>query len=88
MKRTIAVFLMVLMLLTSLSTVSLAEDAKRDNVVIRVESPWSTFNPLDASLYVEFYELNQMYETLVWVNDDGEIVPVLAEGWTVNDAGN
>lgn len=29
MKRTIAVFLMVLMLLTSLSTVSLAEDAKR-----------------------------------------------------------
>lgn len=51
MKRTIAVFLMVLMLLTSLSTVSLAEDAKRDDVVIRVESPWSTFNPLDSSLY-------------------------------------
>lgn len=50
MKRTIAVFLMVLMLLTSLSTVSLAEDAKRDDVVIRVESPWSTFNPLDSSL--------------------------------------
>ena len=88
MKRTIAVILMVMMLLTGISTASLAESAKRDDVIIRVESPWSTFNPLDSSLYVEFYELNQMYETLVWVDDSGEIVPVLAESWTTNEAGN
>ena len=59
----------------------------RTDVVIRVESPWSTFNPLDSSLYVEFYELNQMYETLVWVDDEGNTVPVLAESWEANEDG-
>lgn len=64
------------------------EATGRTDVVIRVESPWSTFNPLESSLYVEFYELNQMYETLTWVNDEGEIVPVLAESWESNEAGD
>jgi len=59
----------------------------KTDVVIRVESPWSTFNPLDSSLYVEFYELNQMYETLTWVDDDGNIVPILAESWDVSEDG-
>ncbi|MCD7908984.1 MAG: ABC transporter substrate-binding protein, partial [Clostridium sp.] len=45
------------------------------------------FNPLESSLYVEFYELNQMYETLTWVDDDGTIVPVLAESWESSEDG-
>ena len=65
-----------------------SETSGRTDVVIRVESPWSTFNPLDSSLYVEYYELNQMYETLVWVDDEGNTVPVLAESWESNSVGN
>ena len=65
-----------------------SETSGRTDVVIRVESPWSTFNPLDSSLYVEYYELNQMYETLVWVDDEGNTVPVLAEFWESNSEGN
>ena len=65
-----------------------SETSGRTDVVIRVESPWSTFNPLDSSLYVEYYELNQMYETLVWVDDEGNTVPVLAESWESNSEGN
>ncbi|MEG1516362.1 MAG: ABC transporter substrate-binding protein [Clostridia bacterium] len=87
MKRIITVILVAMLLTTGISTVALAESTKRDDVVIRVESPWSTFNPLESSLYVEFYELNQIYETLVWVDDSGEIVPVLAEFWSVSEAG-
>ncbi|MDO4266878.1 MAG: ABC transporter substrate-binding protein [Eubacteriales bacterium] len=59
----------------------------RTDVVIRVESPWSTFNPLESSLYVEFYELNQMYETLTWVDDNGTVVPILAESWDISEDG-
>lgn len=59
----------------------------RTDVVISVESPWSTFNPLESSLYVEFYELNQMYEALTWVDDEGNIVPVLAETWEISEDG-
>ncbi|MDZ7793031.1 MAG: ABC transporter substrate-binding protein [Spirochaetia bacterium] len=28
-----------------------------------------------------------MFDSLVWLNDDGEIVPALAESWTVSDDG-
>ena len=58
------------------STEAVSTNPGKTDVVIRVESPWSTFNPLESSLYVEFYELNQMYETLTWVDDDGTIVPL------------
>ncbi len=69
------------------STEAVSTNPGKTDVVIRVESPWSTFNPLESSLYVEFYELNQMYETLTWVDDDGTIVPVLAESWESSEDG-
>ncbi len=69
------------------STEAVSTNPGKTDVVIRVESPWSTFNPLESSLYVEFYELNQMYETLTWVDDDGNIVPVLAESWESSEDG-
>ena len=69
------------------TTEAVSTNPGKTDVVIRVESPWSTFNPLESSLYVEFYELNQMYETLTWVDDDGNIVPVLAESWEASDDG-
>ncbi len=59
----------------------------RDDVVIRVESTWGTFDPFKSGLYAEFFEMNQMYESLTWVNDEGEITPVLAESWDISDDG-
>ena len=59
----------------------------RDDVIVRVESTWGTFDPFKSTLYVEFFEMNQMYEALTWVNDEGEITPVLAESWEVSEDG-
>ncbi len=59
----------------------------RDDVVVRVEATWGTFDPFKSTLYVEYFEMNQMYEALTWVNDDGEITPVLAESWEISDDG-
>ena len=58
-----------------------------DDVVVRVEATWGTFDPFKSTLYVEYFEINQMYEALTWVNDDGEITPVLAESWEISDDG-
>lgn len=60
---------------------------KRDDVIVRVESTWDTFNPLKATLYVVYFEINQMYEALTWVDDSGTVTPVLAEDWKVSDDG-
>ena len=59
----------------------------RDDVIVRVESTWGTFDPFKSTLYVEYFEINQMYEALTWVNDEGEITPVLAEDWSVSEDG-
>src|SRR5699024_5542655 len=60
---------------------------KRDDVVVRVEAAWGTFDPFKSTLYVEYFEMNQMHETLTCVNDEGEITPVLAESWNVSEDG-
>lgn len=77
---------------TSASEVSNAEgstaaESGRDSVTIRVESPWATFDPMKASLYVDYYEINQMYESLMWVDDESVVQPLLAESWKVSDDG-
>ena len=59
----------------------------RDDVIVRVEAAWGTFDPFKSTLYVEYFEMNQMYESLTWVNDEGEITPVLAESWEVSEDG-
>lgn len=59
----------------------------RDDVIVRVEATWGTFDPFKSTLYVEYFEMNQMYEALTWVNDEGEITPVLAESWDISEDG-
>ena len=71
---------------SSSSTSGTSADGK-DSVVIRVESPWATFDPMKASLYVDYYEINQMYESLVWVDDESVVQPVLAESWEISADG-
>ena len=62
---------------------------KRDDVIIYVENPWSSLDPhgTGATTYVNMYLTNQMYESLTYVNDAGEVTPVLAKDWTVSDDG-
>ncbi|MFU8770826.1 MAG: ABC transporter substrate-binding protein [Anaerolineales bacterium] len=51
----------------------------------------STFpNTLDGNLTAERQAHNAaggLYDSLVWIDDDGEIVPALAESWEISDDG-
>ena len=62
---------------------------KRTDVKIYCEGVWSTLDPYGTGCtsYTNMYLANQMYECLVYVNDNNEIVPVLATDWTVSDDG-
>lgn len=66
-----------------------SDGEKRNDVKIYCEGVWTTLDPYGpgATAYVNMYLANQMYECLVYVNDNGEIEPVLAESWTVSDDG-
>ena len=59
----------------------------RDDVVIHVEAPWNTIDPHGTGAYVDQYLINQLYELLVDVKDDGSVAPSLATSWTISPDG-
>jgi len=63
--------------------------AKRDDINIYCEGVWSTIDPhgTGATAYVNMYIINQAYEALVKVEQDGSITPVLATDWTISEDG-
>lgn len=95
MKKTSKVMLLILiatLLLTACSnqpSAPPAEGTKRNDVRIYCEGVWSTLDPhgTGSTAYTNMYLTNQMYESLVYVNDAGEITPVLATDWSVSDDG-
>ncbi len=72
---------------TTSTTGSTPTGTGRDEVVVHVEAPWNTLDPHDTGAYVDMYLINQMYEQLVFVEDDGTVTPSLAEKWTVSEDG-
>lgn len=95
-KRTIA-FMLVLVLLMSLfagcgNSNGGAENNSgepRTDVNIYCEAAWESLDPhgVGCTAYANMYLENQLYEGLTYVNDNGEVVPVLATDWTVSDDG-
>lgn len=63
--------------------------AKRDDINIYCEGVWSTIDPhgTGATAYVNMYIINQAYEALVRVEQDGTVSPVLATDWTISEDG-
>jgi len=63
--------------------------ANADNVLrIAREQDSTTFDPIYTILAPDVWVLNQFYSTLVRANEDAtDIVPDLAESWTVSDDG-
>lgn len=62
---------------------------KRDDVNIYCEGVWTDLDPhgTGCTTYTNMYLLNQMYEPLASVADNGDIVPVLATEWSINEDG-
>jgi peptide/nickel transport system substrate-binding protein len=56
-------------------------------LVIALATQPAAIDPINAPSVVEGNVANQMFDSLIWINDDGEIEPALAESWTVSADG-
>jgi len=66
-----------------------SNSGERTDVNIYCESVWDSLDPygVGCTAYANMYLENQLYEALTYVNDSGEVKPVLATDWTVSDDG-
>ena len=59
----------------------------KDSVSVSVESVISTLDPYETLAYTSWFVFNQIYETLVTVDDNGNVQPCLATAWEVSEDG-
>ena len=85
MKKLLAILLSLCMVL-SLST---AAFAAAPDLVIAVDADVDTLHPSDYSTTIEVNILNQIFDTLVYMNPDGseEPEPRIAESWEISEDG-
>ena len=60
---------------------------KREDVVIALSSDMTTFNPINSATKSDDFVIEQIYDQLYFLNDDGEKIPKLAESYEVKDDG-
>ena len=88
MKKLLAILLVCTMLLGVLSACSNSnKDSDERGVNIYVEGTIPSLDPLKTAEYSSCYVMNNLYETLIRIDEKGEIVPWLAKSWTVSDDG-
>ena len=91
MKKVISL-LLAFMLIVSLVACGSAPAASKgadgkDSVSVSVESVISTLDPYETLAYTSWFVFNQIYETLVTIDDNGNVQPCLANGWEVSEDG-
>jgi ABC-type transport system substrate-binding protein len=95
-KKLLALLLIGVMLVSLISGCSNSNTSEnstnseeRTDVRIYCEGVWTSLDPhgVGCTAYPNMYLENQMYEPLVYVNDNGETEPMLATEWTVSDDG-
>ncbi|MFC3419972.1 glutathione ABC transporter substrate-binding protein [Salinicoccus hispanicus] len=59
----------------------------QNEITVAIEQNFVTMDPHDASDTVSIFGLKSMYESLVTFDEDGEIVPALAEEYDVSEDG-
>ena len=90
MKRAIALLAAACTLTMSLSFGACAQEASgKTDLVIAVDADVDTLHPTDFSTTVELNVLNQLYDTLMYMNPDGthEPEPRIAESYEVSEDG-
>lgn len=61
--------------------------AEGGELVVALATQPTAIDPVNAPSVVEGNVAWQMFDSLVWINDEGEIEPALAESWTVSEDG-
>jgi len=56
-------------------------------LVVALATQPTAIDPINAPSVVEGNVAWQMFDSLIWINDEGEIEPALADSWTVSDDG-
>lgn len=63
-------------------------DSTRDDVIVRCEQVFYNLHPLEGTVgFPNLYVLDQVYEPLTRIDDDGVVQPRLAESWEIADDG-
>lgn len=60
---------------------------KKDTINLTLNQVVETLNPFDSANIVDMQLFCQLYETLFFLNDDGELEPRLAESYTISEDG-
>lgn len=81
------VWLLVSLLTACLLTAPVQASAKGDTLTIGMSAELRTLDPHMTFSGICHIYLRQMYESLVGYNDKGDVVPVLAERWEIQDDG-
>lgn len=76
-------FLIIILLIPSLEAAG-----STNNLKIKVKQRPFTLNPIYGSNETELMIINHVFENLVKYNQEGKIVPFLAQNWEVNDSGS
>ena len=86
MKKTLSLLVLAALLATLLTGAALAE---KTDLVIAVDADIDTLHPMDYSTTIELNVLNQLYDTLMYMNPDGteEPEPRIAESYAISEDG-
>lgn len=89
MKKTIAMLAAACTLITTVPVSVFAEDSAKTDLVIAVDADVDTLHPTDFSTTVELNVLDQIYDTLMYMNPDGthDPEPRIAESYEVSEDG-
>ena len=95
MKKTLSIFLICVLLVGALAGCSSGNEpapasdgeSNAKGVRVYVESAINTLDPYQTVEYASCYLFNNLYETLVRTDENGDIVPCLAKDWTVSEDG-
>lgn len=86
MKKTLSLLVLAALLATLFTGVALAE---KTDLVIAVDADIDTLHPMDYSTTIELNILNQLYDTLMYMNPDGTEAPEprIAESYAISEDG-
>lgn len=83
--KKVTAFLIAILIVLSLC--AYGETATRDTLVFLMDQEPATMDPQHMSDGASYGITANLYDTLIWINDEGELEPMLAKSWEISEDG-